>query len=234
MKPELPHLVCEGEILEVFSILGEGGSKTVLDVSIGGLKKAIAIPNDTDPQDVQEVKWQRALDEPRHAAFLRSNGLLVNPTYEVHEMLVDGKITEVLAMEPFSELAYQVFDGKNANQTWVNGPLSHLTNYKELLPAIAVTSLDIKKLAELGVSLKSDSISFAFMPDGTMRLFLFDLDGMVILNGKEEELKDFYSRLTVNMLDNIFDYKQHRRFERQGYDFEARQKLATQLVSQPV
>ena len=64
-----------------------------------------------------------------------------------------------------------------------------------------------------------------------MRLFFFDLDGMVIDSDGREELEEFYSRLVVNKLDNIFDYEQLRRFERQGYNLEARQELATQLVS---
>lgn len=230
MKFELPSLIHKGEALEVLSVLGAGGSKTVLDVSVDGLRRAIAIPNTTDPDEICDAKWARALEEPKYATFLRDNGLLVNPTYEVKEMSVNGDATEVLAMEPFSELPYQVYDGKDANKTWVDGPLSRLDNYEELRSTIAGVALDIKILAELGVSLKSDSISFAFLPDGTMRLFLFDLDGMVIESDKQEEHEQFYSRLIVSKLDNIFDYEQHQRFERQGYDFEARQKLATQLV----
>ena len=34
MKSELPALIHNGEALEVFSVLGAGGSKTVLDVSV--------------------------------------------------------------------------------------------------------------------------------------------------------------------------------------------------------
>ena len=231
MKSELPALIHNGEALEVFSVLGAGGSKTVLDVSVDGLKRAVAVPNEADSQEVRDAKWQRALKEPEYAALLRDNGLLVNPTYEVHEMSVNGNVTDVLAMEPFSELPYQVFDGKDANKTWASGPLSHLDNYSELQIAVKSVSSDIKKLAELGVILKSDSISFAFLPDGTMRLFFFDLDGMVIDSDGREELEEFYSRLVVSKLDNIFDYEQYRRFERQGYNLEARQELATQLVS---
>ena len=97
MKSELPALIYNGEALEVFSVLGAGGSKTVLDVSVDGLKRAVAVPNETDSQQVRDAKWQRALKEPEYAALLRDNGLLVNPTYEVHEMSVNGNVTDVLA-----------------------------------------------------------------------------------------------------------------------------------------
>lgn len=231
MSHEFPTIKSGDEALEVLSLLGNGGSKTVLEVSIGGMKRALAIPNMVDTEEVREEKWQRALTEPEHTAFLRDNGLLVNPYCEIEEYSVDGEATDTLAMMPFSEFPFEVYDGKDGGRTWEHGPLSHIEDYRELLPAISGVSKDIKKLAELGVVLRGDSISFAFMPDGEMRLFLFDLDGMAITD-TPEGLEERYARAVVFKLDNVIDAKQGRRFDQQGYDFEEHQKLADALISE--
>jgi hypothetical protein len=231
MSHEFPIIKSGDEAHEVLSVLGAGGSKTVLEVSIGGMKRALAIPNMVDPEEVREEKWQRTLTEPEHTAFLRDNGLLVNPYCEVEEFSVDGEATDVLAMTPFSEFPFEVYDGKDGGRTWHQGPLSHVKNYQDLLPAISGVSKDIKKLAELGVVLQRDSISFAFMPDGEMRLFLFDLDGMSIAD-TPEGLEERYARAVVFKLDNIVDFEQGRRFDQQGYDFMEHQRLADALISE--
>lgn len=231
MSHELPTIQSGDKDIEVLSRLGGGGSKTVLEVSIDGMKRALAIPNMVDADEVRGEKWQRALTEPEHTAFLRDNGLLVNPYCEVEEYSVDGEAVDTLAMMPFSEFPFEVYDGKDGGKTWKHGPLSHIENYQDLLPAISGVSKDIKKLAELGVVLRGDSISFAFMPDGEMRLFLFDLDGMLITDNDAEGLEERYARSVVFKLDNIVDFEQGRRFDRQGYDFMEHQKLADALIS---
>lgn len=144
--------------------------------------------------------------------------------------MVDGEITDALAMTLFSELPFEVYDGKDGGKTWERGPLSHIENYRDLLPAISGVSKDIKKLAELGVVLKGDSISFAFMPDGRMRLFLFDLEGMSMTD-TPEDLEKAYARAVVNKLDNVIDFEQGQRFNQQDYDFNQHQKLADALIS---
>ncbi len=229
MTHEFPIIQSENKDIAVLSLLGNGGSKTVLEVSVGGMKRALAIPNMVDGEDVRELKWQSVLAEPEHTAFLRDNGLLVNPYCEVEELLVNGEATDALTMTPFSELPFEIYDGKDGGKTWERGPLSHIENYRDLLPAILGVSKDIKKLVELGVVLRSDSISFAFMPDGEMRLFLFDLDGMSITD-TTEGLEEAYAQAVVNKLDNVIDFKQGQRFRQQGYDFSERQKLADMLI----
>ncbi len=231
MTHEFPTIQSGDEDIEVLSLLGAGGSKTVLEVSVGGMKRALAIPNTVDVEDVRLLKWRCALTEPGHTAFLRNNGLLVSPYCEVRELLVDGEATDALIMTPFSELPFEIYDGKDGGKTWEHGPLSHIENYMDLRPAISGVSKDIKRLAELGIALKNDSISFAFMPGGEMRLFLFDLAGMSTTD-TPEGLERAYAQAVVNKVDNIIDFEQGRRFGQQGYDLREHQKLASVLISQ--
>ncbi|HSH55472.1 MAG TPA: hypothetical protein VK983_01440 [Candidatus Limnocylindrales bacterium] len=178
MELDLPYIQQGSQEVEVLSLLSSGGSKTVLEVSFDGLRRALAIPNVVDSPDIREAKWQRVLKEPEYTTYLRNNGLLVNPYCEVDDFCVNGESTPVLVMTPFSELPFEVYDGKNGSKTWESGPLSHIENYRDLLPAISGVSQDIQKLAMLGAKLTGDSISFAVMPNKDLRLFLFDLEGM--------------------------------------------------------
>jgi len=191
------------------------------------MKRALAIPNFTDPVELRELKWQEVLKEPEQAAFLRDNGLLVNPYYEIRRLSVDGEAIDTLVMESFSTLSFDVYDGKDDPGALIEGPFSHVDNYKGLLPVMSEVSKDIKKLAELRVILEPDSISFAFMPDGEMRLFLFDFERMLTKNDSEG-LEEWYAWIVVNKLDNLFGFEQGRQFEMQGYD---PQKLAEDLIT---
>ena len=74
------------------------------------------------------------------------------------------------------------------------------------------------------------SISFAFMPDGEMRLFLFDFERM-LTKDDSEGLAKWYAWLVVSKLDNLFDFEQGQRFERQGYDLNGSRKLADDLIA---
>ena len=53
-KYDLPFLACDGHEIDTLALLGEGGSKTVLEVSVDGMRRAIAIPNSADTPDVRE------------------------------------------------------------------------------------------------------------------------------------------------------------------------------------
>jgi hypothetical protein len=191
------------------------------------MKRALAIPNFTDPVELRKLKWQEVLKEPEQAAFLRDNGLLVNPYYEIRRLSVDSEAIDTLAMAPFSTLPFDVYDGKDTSRTRSEGPLSHIENYKNLRPVISGISKDIKKLAELRVMLEPDSISFAVMPDGEMRLFLFDFERMLMKNDSEG-LEKWHAWIVVNKLNNLFDFEQGKQFERQGYN---PQKLADDLIA---
>lgn len=74
MSHEFPTIQSGDKDIEVLSLLGAGGSKTVLEVSVDGMKRALAIPNMVDVEDMRKLKWERALTEPEHTAFLRDNG----------------------------------------------------------------------------------------------------------------------------------------------------------------
>ena len=48
-------------------------------------------------------------------------------------------------------------------------------------------------------------------------------------SANKDNLQAGYSGLIVSMLDNIFDYQQLMRFEKQGYDFRERMNLSQKL-----
>lgn len=233
----IPHEVADiktkDETVEILGFFGAGGSKTVLDVSLRGLRRALAIPNTADSLTVQDQKWESVVLEVDHARFLADLGLLTIPEYRLEEVAVNGSIRPALAMTPFPELPFEIFDGKDGSKTWESGPLSGIDHFSQVIEKISPIKNDIAVLASAGVLLNFDSVSFASMPDGTMRLFLYDLQGMSITNQADESgrLSAAYAQLVINKLDNIFDFEQSRRFAKQGYDFSARQQLVAALMS---
>ena len=230
---EVPSITIKDNPVEILGILGTGGSKTVLDTSLNGLRRALAIPNRTDPISIQDKKWESVVPEIDNARLLSDLGLLTIPDYTLEDIVVDGSARPALSMTPFSDLPFEVFDGKDGSKTWEKGPLSDIDHFSGVIERISPIKGDISILSSAGVLLNSDSISFANMPDGTMRLFLYDLQGMSITNKVDElgRLPTGYAQLIINKLDNVFDFKQSQRFAAQGYDLEARQQLAAALVS---
>lgn len=230
---EVPDIRIKDEPVEILGILGTGGSKTVLDTSLNGLRRALAIPNRTDPISIQDKKWESVVSEIDNARLLSDLGLLTIPDYTLEDVVVDGTARPALFMTPFSDLPFEVFDGKDGSKTWEKGPLSDIDHFSNIIERISTISDDINILSSAGILLNSDSISFANMPDGTMRLFLYDLQGMSVTNQANEldRLSTGYAWLITNKLDNIFDFKQSQRFAAQGYDLEARQQLAATLIS---
>lgn len=134
-------------------------------------------------------------------------------------------------MTPFSDLPFGVFDGKDGTQTHTHGPLSHIEHFSDISSYITGFGADIATLTQSGIILSRDSISFAALPDGSMRLFFYDLQNTTINDGSvnKDNLREGYSKLVVFMLDNIFDYQQLMRFEEQGYDFHERMNLSQRL-----
>lgn len=230
---EMPSIAIKGHRVEVLGVLGAGGSKTVLDISVGGLRRALAIPNHTDPKNIQDEKWESVVREADNARLLSELGLLTIPDYTLEDIVLEGSVQEGLLMTPFSDLPFDIFDGKDGSRTWVQGPLSNIDHFSKISERMSGIKDDIAKLASAGVLLNSDSISFACMPDGTMRLFLYDLQGMSVANQADElgRLPTVYAQLIIGKLDNVFDFKQSQRFTSQGYNLEARQQLAAKLVS---
>lgn len=229
ISSEHTQLQIGGEQVEIIKILGEGGTKTVLETSIWGLRRALAIPNQVDTNDVRVEKWKNVEAEAKNAHQLQQAGLLTIPEYEPLMVEIDGGNLPCIAMTPFSELPFEVYDSKNGNRTYLRGPLSNINHFSEIYPEIAPIGGDIQKLVEAGILLKSDSISFARMPEGHMRLFLYDLQGMDHTDDTDG-LGLAYADLVVSKLDNVFDREQLMRFSSQGYDFEKRRELARKLI----
>lgn len=133
-------------------------------------------------------------------------------------------------MTPFSNLPFRVFDSKDGTQTYTHGPLSHIEHFSDISSYITGFGADIATLTQSGIVLSRDSISFAALPDGSMRLFFYDLQDMIINNStNKDNLRAGYSGLIVSMLDNIFDYQQLIRLGEQGYDFYERMNLSQKL-----
>ena len=215
----------------ILGLLGEGGSKTVFDTIINGKRRALAVPNSIDGHDTQAEKWNSVLQEPENAKLLSELGLLTVPEYEIITTTINGQELPALSMTPFSDLPFRVFDGKDGTQTHTHGPLSHIEHFSDISSYITGFGADIATLTQSGIILSRDSISFAALPDGSMRLFFYDLQNMTINDDfvNEDDLRGDYSKLVVYMLDNIFDYQQLRRFEEQGYDFRERMNLSQKL-----
>lgn len=214
----------------ISGILGEGGSKTVFDTIINGKRRALAVPNSIDGHDTQEEKWNSVLQEPENAKLLSELGLLTVPEYEIITTTINGQELPALSMTPFSDLPFRVFDGKDGTQTYTHGPLSHIEHFSDISSYITSFGADIATLTQSGIVLSRDSISFAALSDGSMRLFFYDLQDMTINNStNKDNLRAGYSGLIVSMLDNIFDYQQLMRFEKQGYDFRERMNLSQKL-----
>ena len=230
---EVPSITIKDNPVEILGVLGTGGSKTVLDASLNGLRRALAIPNRTDPISIQDKKWESVTAEIDNARQLSELGLLTIPDYTLEDVVLDGNTRPALLMTPFSDLPFEIFDGKDGSKTWEKGPLSDIDHFSEIIERISTVKGDISILVGAGILLNSDSISFASMPDGTMRLFLYDLQGMSVTNQADEldKLNTGYAQLIVNKLDNIFDFKQSQRFAAQGYDLATRQQLASALIS---
>lgn len=230
---KVPDIRIEDKQLEILGVLGAGGSKTVLDTSIDGLRRALAIPNHTDSISVQDKKWESVVLEAGNARLLSGLGLLTIPDYTPEAILVKGRARPGLSMTPFSDLPFEVFDGKDGSKTWEKGPLSDIDHFSGIAERMSSIKGDVSILSSAGVLLNSDSISFANMPDGTMRLFLYDLQGMSVSSqiDKLDGLSTRYAQLIINKLDNVFDFKQSQRFAAQGYDLEAKQQLVAVLVS---
>lgn len=230
---KVPDIRIKGKQLEILGILGAGGSKTVLDTSINGLRRALAMPNHTDPISIQDKKWESVVLEAGNARLLSGLGLLTIPDYAPEVILVKDRARPGLSMTPFSDLPFEVFDGKDGSKTWEKGPLSDIDHFSGIAERISSVKSDISILSNAGVLLNSDSLSFANMPDGTMRLFLYDLQGMLVTNhiDKLNGLSTRYAQLIINKLDNVFDFEQSQRFVAQGYNLEARRQLAGALVS---
>ena len=230
---EVPSITIIDNPVEILGVLGTGGSKTVLDASLNGLRRALAIPNRTDPISIQDKKWESVTAEIDNARQLSELGLLTIPDYTLEDVVLDGNTRPALLMTPFSDLPFEIFDGKDGSKTWEKGPLSDIDHFSEIIERISTVKGDISILVGAGILLNSDSISFASMPDGTMRLFLYDLQGMSVTNQADEldKLNTGYAQLIVNKLDNIFDFKQSQRFAAQGYDLAARRQLASALIS---
>lgn len=216
----------------ISGLLGEGGSKTVFDaININGKRRALAIPNSIDDPDTQAEKWNSVLQEPENAKLLSELGLLTIPEYEIITTTINGRELPALSMTPFSDLPFRVFDSKDGTQTYTHGPLSHIEHFSDISSCITGFGADIATLTQSGIILSRDSISFAALPDGSMRLFFYDLQDMTINDDSvnKDDLREDYSKLVVYMLDNIFDYQQLRRFEEQGYDFRERMNLSQRL-----
>ena len=214
----------------ISGLLGEGGSKTVFDTVINGKRRALAIPNSIDDPDTQAEKWNSVLQEPENAKLLSELGLLTVPEYEIITITINSQELPALSMTPFSDLPFRVFDSKDGTQTYTHGPLSHIEHFSDISSYITGFSTDIATLTQSGIILSRDSISFAALPDGSIRLFFYDLQDMTINNStNKDNLRAGYSRLIVSMLDNIFDYQQLMRFEEQGYDFRERMNLSQKL-----
>ena len=215
----------------ISGLLGEGGSKTVFDAIINGKRRALAIPNSIDDPDTQAEKWNSVLQEPENAKLLSELGLLTIPEYEIiTTTTINGRELPALSMTPFSDLPFRVFDSKDGTQTYTHGPLSHIEHFSDISSYITGFGTDIATLTQSGIILSRDSISFAALPDGSMRLFFYDLQDMTINNStNKDNLRAGYSGLIVSMLDNIFDYQQLMRFEEQGYDFRERMDLSQKL-----
>lgn len=228
----ITNITISGQPTEFFSVLGEGGSKTVLDVSFNGLRRALAIPNAIDASEIRDAKWISVEQESENAKVIADLGLLTIPTYERVDLSVDGIHTPGMAMTPFSELPFKVFDSKDGTATWERGALSDVEYFGDLMPYIKPIARDIAILSDAGIILKSDSISFAQLPSGELRLFLYDLQGMGYVDQKDDGFPARYTRLVVSKLDNIFDFEQSKRFSAQGYDFRARDELARQLLNE--
>lgn len=231
---EMLSITIKDSPVEVLGILGAGGSKTVLDISLSGLRRALAIPNRTDPKNVQDEKWELVASEADNARLLSELGLLTIPDYALEDIVLNGDARKGLLMTPFSDLPFEVFDGKDGSRTWEQGPLSDIEHFSRISERMLAIKEDISRLAGAGVVLNSDSISFACMPDGTMRLFLYDLQGMSVTDQADElsELPMRYAQLVTSKLDNVFDFRQSQRFAAQGYDLNARQRLATTLINE--
>lgn len=215
----------------ISGLLGEGGSKTVFDAIINGKRRALAIPNSIDDPDTQAEKWNSVLQEPENAKLLSELGLLTIPEYEIITTTINGRELPALSMTPFSDLPFKVFDSKDGTQTYTHGPLSHIEHFSDIPSYITGFGADIATLTQSGIVLSRDSISFAALPDGSMRLFFYDLQNMTINDDSvnKDDLREDYSKLVVSMLDNIFDYQQLMRFEEQGYDFRERMNLSQKL-----
>lgn len=214
----------------ISGLLGEGGSKTVFDAIINGKRRALAIPNSIDDPDAQAEKWNSVLQEPENAKLLSELGFLTIPEYEIITTTINGRELPALSMTPFSDFPFKVFDSKDGTQTYTHGPLSHIEHFSDISSYITGFGADIATLTQSGIILSRDSISFAALPDGSMRLFFYDLQDMTINNStNKDNLRAGYSGLIVSMLDNIFDYQQLMRFEEQGYDFRERMNLSRKL-----
>ena len=153
-------------------------------------------------------KWNSVLQEPENAKLLSELGLLTIPEYEIMVATINGQELPALSMTPFSDLPFRVFDSKDGTQTYTHGPLSHIEHFSDISSYITGFGADIATLTQSGIILSRDSISFAALPDGSMRLFFYDLQDMTINNStNKDNLRAGYSGLIVSMLDNIFDYQ---------------------------
>lgn len=129
---EMLSITIKDSPVEVLGILGAGGSKTVLDISLGGLRCALAIPNRTDPKNVQDEKWELVASEADNARLLSELGLLTIPDYALEDIVLNGDVRKGLLMTPFSDLPFEVFDGKDGSRTWERGPLSDIEHFSRI------------------------------------------------------------------------------------------------------
>lgn len=222
------HLLHQKEnTITIHGVFGKGGSKTVLDATIDGERMALAIPNPTDDLETQMQKWSTVIQEPHSAELLSSLGLLTIPEYNLIPVTINNKEVQALGMTPFPDLPFTVFSGKDGGQTYTSGPLSDIEHFSDVIPHTDGIINDVATLARSGVMLYRDSISFAASPNESLRLFFYDLQGMSFDNTTPaNELAERYASMIAFMLDNIFDFEQLQRFEKQGYDCCERNRLA--------
>lgn len=69
------EVIHEGNVLETGKVLGEGGSKTVVEVFVEGERLALALPNKVDSGDKALEKWEGVLREPENTQKIRKLGI---------------------------------------------------------------------------------------------------------------------------------------------------------------
>ncbi len=217
-------------IIPTGDTLGSGGSKTVIGAYVDGIQRALAIPNQVDTTPIQQEKWQSVLREPEHAKILQNLGLLTVPDYDIIDVVINKQPVKAMSMTPFSELPFTVIDGKGASDALDKSPLSDTEKVSDIFDRISGIKDDISMLAKNGIVLQSDSMHFAHMDDGSLRLFFFDLQDMKI-DRERDNLYESYARMIISKLDNLFSLEQHRKFSEQGYDLFARRELVDRLAA---
>jgi hypothetical protein len=191
---EIYELEVGDEETEILGLLGAGGTKEVYDVSIGGDRKALGIPNAIDNPQTTLKKWGLVLEESENTDYVRDIGMTVNDIFEVRNVDFGEYSVPGVVMKRYQDHEFQIYDAKN-NQG-KHDFLGSEMRPKDIAESLSSVAEDISVLIDNQIDLDRDSFNL-YENEGSLGVYLNDLGTMQRIDRNISESAEKYADFAI-------------------------------------